>query len=107
MTTTDLAGLPAEIAAALARASLAQDAACELANIPRTSYYRRKRAPGAWQVDELRDLLATADVTLQVALGPLVLSLSPAVEEFRLGQLDALAQSAAVPLQLTLAHVDG
>lgn len=104
MTTTDLAGLPAEIAAVLARAGLAQDAACELAGIPRTSYYRRKTTPGAWQVGELIDFLATADVTVRVELGPLVLGAAPNVRirDFRLGELSQLAGSAGVTLRLEL-----
>ena len=107
MTTTDLAGLPAEIAAALARAGLAQDAACDAAEIPRTSYYRRKATPGAWYLGELDRFLAVADVALGVQIGPLELDrdTSSPLPRMRLDELDAIARAADVTLRLVLERV--
>lgn len=94
MTTTDLTGLPAEIAAVLARAGLAQDAACERAGIPRTSYYRRKSQPGAWQIEELSEFLATAGTRLEIGLAGQVLNLSTrGILAFRLGELLTVANA--------------
>jgi len=103
MTTTDLVGLPAEIAAALARAGLTQDAACELAGVPRTSYYRRKAFPGAWTIDELREFVGTAGVRLEVDLASCALDLDALRgTTWRLGELSTLARAMGSGLSLVL-----
>jgi len=103
MTTTDLDGLPSEIAAVLARAGLAQDAACELADIPRTSYYRRKAQPGAWQVGELVRFLHPAGAVLEVHVAGHGLDLDvPGVTAWRLGELASLARAMGSGLALSL-----
>jgi hypothetical protein len=103
MTTTDLAGLPAEIAAVLARAGIPQDAACDAADIPRTSYYRRKRQPGAWRIQELEEFLATANARLEVHLAGHALDLDEdGVRLFRLAELATLANAMGSGLALGL-----
>lgn len=68
MTTTTVAGLPAELRAVLARAGVTQENACDAADIARTTYYRRVRAPGTWTLGELERFLAAAGLQLRVAL---------------------------------------
>lgn len=70
MTTTDVPGLPGEIRAMLARAGIAQEAACDAVDMSRTTYYRRQEHPGAWRLDELAALLRYAGVTLRLELIP-------------------------------------
>jgi hypothetical protein len=71
MTVTDLAGLPAEIRASLARAGLSQESVCDNAGMTRSLYYRRQAHPGAWRLSELTDLLAAAGYGLRLELAPL------------------------------------
>jgi hypothetical protein len=79
MTTTDVAGLPAELRAVLARVQLSQESACDIAEIPRTTYYRRLRqGPATWPLGELERFLAAAGYTLRLELDPLPAS-APAV----------------------------
>jgi len=70
MTLTNVADLPGEIRAVLARAGVPQDAACESAQLPRQTYYRRMGSPGDWRLDELERLARAAGCTLSVALVP-------------------------------------
>lgn len=71
MTLTDTPGLPGEIRAALARAGISQEAACDAADIPRTSYYRRQSNPATWQAGELVRLLAAAGYRIRFELEPM------------------------------------
>jgi len=106
MTVTDLAGLPAEIAAALARAGLAQEAACDEAGMARTSYYRRKRQPGAWDLPQLRRFVrvAGAELGLDLAGHPVDLDALGATS-WRLGELATLAAAMGSGLALSLEPV--
>ncbi len=71
MTLSTVAGLPAEIRAMLARADVPQDAACESADLPRQTYYRRMGSPADWRLGELERLARAAGCTMRVELIPL------------------------------------
>lgn len=71
MTTTSVAGVPAELRGAIARAGLSQEDACDHAGLSRTTYYRRVADPGEWRLGELERLAAAAGCTLSISLVPL------------------------------------
>lgn len=68
MTTTTVAGLPAELRAVLARAGMSQEQACDEGDLSRSTYYRRVRTPGTWTLAELETFLAAAGYTLHLDL---------------------------------------
>lgn len=70
MTTTSVAGVPAELRAAFARSGLSQEDACDHADLSRSTYYRRVADPADWRLGELERLAAAAGCTLSIALVP-------------------------------------
>jgi hypothetical protein len=71
MTLTDVAGLPAEIRASLARAGIAQEAACDAVDMSRSTYYRRQEHPDQWKLGDLVALLRNAGYGLRLELAPI------------------------------------
>lgn len=103
MTTTDVAGLPGEIRAQLARARISQEVACDAAGLPRTTYYQRVRQPGSWRVRELRELADQAGADLVVTFGSIDLDThADAAITWRLAELETLARALGLELRIEL-----
>jgi hypothetical protein len=70
MTTTNVAGVPAELRGAIARAGLSQEDACDHAGLSRTTYYRRVTSPEDWRLGELEAMAVAAGCLLSITLVP-------------------------------------
>lgn len=103
MTTTDVAGLPGEIRAVLARDRISQEVACDAAGLPRNTYYQRVRQPGSWRVLELSNLLDQAGTDLVIRFGDLDLDTqAPGASTWRLAELETLAAALGLALRIEL-----
>lgn len=70
MTTTDVAGVPAELRAQLARARVAQEVACAAVGVPKTTYYRAMEQPASFRLGQLAALARAAGCDLRVEFIP-------------------------------------